>query len=65
MKKIIKIITWVAVGFVLLLVLLALAVKLFFPVEKAKAMAVARGSQMLGRPIGVEDVAVSVWGGLG
>lgn len=65
MKKLLKILGWIVGVFLVLLVLLAIGLKLFFPVEKAKALAVERGSRMLGRPIGVEDVDLSLWGGLG
>ncbi len=65
MKKLLKILVWIAGVLLVLLILLAIGLKLFFPVEKAKAMAVERGAKMLGRPIGVEDVDVSLWGGLG
>ncbi|MFQ6007441.1 MAG: AsmA family protein [Candidatus Zixiibacteriota bacterium] len=65
MKKLLKILGWAIAIFLTLLVILVIGLKLFFPVEKAKALAIERGSQMLGRPIGVEDVDISLWGGLG
>ncbi|MEW5994521.1 MAG: AsmA family protein, partial [Candidatus Zixiibacteriota bacterium] len=65
MKKLLKIVGWIVVILVVLLVLAAVGVKLFFPVEKAKAMAIERGSEALGRPISVGDVSVSIRGGLG
>ncbi len=65
MKKLLKILGWTVAVLIVLLIMLAVGLKLFFPVEKAKALAIERGSKMLGRPIGVEDVSVSLWGGLG
>jgi len=65
MKKLLKVLVWIAGVLLVLLILLAVGLKLFFPVEKAKAMAIERGGKMLGRPINVEDVALSLWGGLG
>ncbi len=65
MRKLVKILGWIAGVVVVLILLLAIGIKLFFPVEKAKALAVERGSRMLGRSISVEDVSVSFWGGLG
>ncbi|MFH1372730.1 MAG: AsmA family protein [bacterium] len=65
MKKLVRILGWAVGIFVVLLILAAIGLKLFFPVEKARAMAVERGSRMLGRPIDVKDVDLSLWGGLG
>ena len=65
MKKFWKIIGWIAGIVLLLLLLLVVAVELFFPVEKAKQMAIEKGTETLGRPINVRDVDVSIWGGLG
>ncbi len=65
MKKLLKILGWIAAVLLVLLVLLVVGLKLFFPVEKVKALAIERGGKMLGRPIGVKDVDISFWGGLG
>jgi hypothetical protein len=64
-KKLLKILGWIVGIFLVLLVLLVIGLKLFFPVEKAKALAIERGSRMLGRPIAIDEVDVSFWGGLG
>ena len=48
-----------------LIIVLVVVARLFFPVEKAKAYAVEKGSAALGRPIGIQDVSLSFWGGLG
>ncbi|MEW5795403.1 MAG: AsmA family protein, partial [Candidatus Zixiibacteriota bacterium] len=65
MKKFAKILLWVAGVFVVLLLLLVLAVKLFLPVETIKAMAVEKGTAALGRPIAVGGLDISIWGGFG
>ncbi len=65
MKRLFKILAWTAAIFLIIVVLLVIGVKLFFPVEKAKAMAIEKSSKMLGRPIHVKDVSLSFWGGLG
>ncbi|PWB73518.1 hypothetical protein C3F09_05090, partial [candidate division GN15 bacterium] len=65
MNRFLKIALW-TVGVVVGLIILAIiAVQLFFPVEKAKALAIEKGSAALGRPITIRDVSVSFWGGLG
>ncbi len=65
MNRFFRIALW-AVGVIVgLLILLLVAVQLFFPVEKAKALAIEKGSAALGRPITIRDVSVSFWGGLG
>ncbi|MEW6049958.1 MAG: AsmA family protein [Candidatus Zixiibacteriota bacterium] len=65
MKKFLKILAWIAGAIVLLLIVLVIAAKLFFPVDKAKAYAIEKGSTTLGRPIDIQEVKVSFWGGLG
>jgi len=65
MKKALKVLLWFA-GIALVLVILAVvAAYLFFPLEKAKAYAIERGSVALNRPLQVKGVNVSFWGGLG
>ncbi len=65
MKKLLKILVWTASIVVALLLVVIICVKIFFPVEKVKAMAIEQGSAMLGREISVEGLDISVWGGLG
>ncbi|MFZ5980411.1 MAG: AsmA family protein [Candidatus Zixiibacteriota bacterium] len=65
MKKLLKILLWIAGIFVGMIILAVIGLKLFFPVEKAKAYAVREGSAALGRPLTVEDLDLSFWGGLG
>jgi len=65
MKKIRKFVSWTVAVLIVLVLLLVVAVQLFFPVDKAKEMAIKRGSEALGRAIDVQDVEVSIWGGLG
>jgi hypothetical protein len=65
MKKLLRVLVWIA-GIVLLLVIVAVvAVKIFFPAEKVRQMAIERGSEALGRPVSVEGIDISIWGGLG
>ncbi|MBD3331203.1 AsmA family protein [candidate division GN15 bacterium] len=65
MKKLYRILIW-AVGIILALLLVAVVlVQLFFPEEKARQLAIERGSAALGRDIDIESVAVSFWGGFG
>ncbi len=65
MKKLLKILVWVAGIFVVLLILVIVGFKLFFPVEKAKAMAIEKASAKMGRDITIEGIDLSIWGGLG
>jgi len=65
MKKILKILFWTVGILVVLIVLAVIGLKLFFPAEKIRALAVEKGSATLGREIAVEGLDISVWGGLG
>ncbi|MBN1212431.1 MAG: AsmA family protein [candidate division Zixibacteria bacterium] len=65
MKKLLKILLWIAGIFIALVILAVIGLKLFFPKEKAKAYAIKEGSTALGRPLSIEDIDISVWGGLG
>jgi len=65
MKKLLKILLWITGIFVALIIVAIIGLKLFFPVEKAKAYAIEKGSAALGRPLTVEDLDLSFWGGLG
>lgn len=65
MNKFLKIIFWVAGILVAFLVVLIIGVQLFFPTEKARQYAIEEGTKTLGRPIDIESLDVSFWGGLG
>ncbi|MDD5426846.1 MAG: AsmA family protein [candidate division Zixibacteria bacterium] len=65
MKKLFKILLWLAGIFIALVIVAIIGLKLFFPKEKAKAYAIEEGSAALGRPLAVEDIDISIWGGLG
>ncbi len=65
MKTLLKILVWGIGVLVALIIVLMIGARLFFPVEKAKAYAIEKGSSALGRPIGIDDVSLSFWGGLG
>ena len=65
MKKLLKILLWLVGILAVLVVLAVIGLKLFFPLEKIRAMAVDEGSARLGRPIEVAGLDISVWGGLG
>jgi len=65
MKKLLKILLWIAGIFIVLAILAVIGLKLFFPTEKAKAYAIEEGSAALGRPLTIEDIDISIWGGLG
>ncbi len=65
MKKFSKILLWIVGVIVALFILLVVAVKLFLPADKIKAMAIEKGSKAIGREIQVAGLDISVWGGLG
>ncbi|MCK4631963.1 MAG: AsmA family protein, partial [candidate division Zixibacteria bacterium] len=65
MKKLLKILLWLAGIFLVVLILAVVGLKLFFPAEKIKALAIETGSEKLGREITVEGIDVSIWGGVG
>ncbi|UCG60578.1 MAG: AsmA family protein [Candidatus Zixiibacteriota bacterium] len=65
MRRAVKVIGWVAGIIIGVLILAIIGLWLFFPVEKAKDMAVEKGSAQLGRTITVESADISFWGGLG
>ena len=65
MKSLLRILVWIVGILVVLVVVAMIGLKLFFPAEKVKELAVARGSDMLGREIAVSGLDVSLWGGLG
>ncbi|MEK7774294.1 MAG: AsmA family protein [Candidatus Zixiibacteriota bacterium] len=65
MKRIGRITLWIGGSIAGLILLAIILIKIFFPIEKAKAFAVEKGSAALGRPVMVGDVDVSIWGGIG
>jgi len=65
MKKLLKMLAWIVGIFLLLIVVAVIGLKLFFPVEKTRQVAIEKGSALLGRDIEVESLDISVWGGLG
>ena len=65
MKKLFKILVWAAGIFAVLLLLIVIAFKLFFPVEKAKVYAIEKAESSLNRKVTIEAIDISIWGGLG
>ncbi len=65
MKKIKRILIYSVLIFASLLLVALIGLKIFFPFEKAKVLAIERGEELLGRKISVETVDLSFWGGLG
>ena len=64
MKRLIKILAWL-IGIVIVLIVVAIVgFKLFFQ-DDAKALAVEKGSAALGRPLAIENINLSFWGGIG
>ncbi len=65
MKKLPKKLVW-TLGIILgLILVVTIGLRLFFPAEKVKDMAVSMASEKLGRDISVVDVGLSFAGGLG
>lgn len=65
MKKLLKILLWLAGLLVVLIVLLIVAAKLFLPADKIRAMAVEQAGEALDREVTIADLDLSFWGGLG
>ena len=65
MNKLLKVLIWVFGIFVGLILLLIIAFKLFFPIEKAKEYAINEAENYLGRDVNIETIDISLWGGLG
>jgi hypothetical protein len=65
MRRALKIFLWAIGIFVGIIVVGIAAIYIFFPLEKARTMAVEKGSAALGRPITIGKVGLSLWGGLG
>lgn len=60
-----KILFWI-IGLIIGIPIVAvIGLLLFFPKDKVRTLAVERGSAALGRPIGIETIDLSIWGGLG
>ena len=65
MNSVTKLLVWIA-GVVVGIVLIAfIAIKLFFPVEKIKQMAIDMAQSSLDRPLTLGTADLSIWGGLG
>ncbi|MEW6413483.1 MAG: AsmA family protein [Candidatus Zixiibacteriota bacterium] len=65
MKRLTRILGWIAGVVIILLLLAIVGLWLFFPIEKAKEFAIEKGSAQLGRNITIDDAQVSFWGGIG
>ena len=65
MNKFKKILKWTIYIVLILLVVSIAGLWLFFPVEKAKEIAIEKGSAALGRDISIETAKISFWGGIG
>ena len=65
MKKLRKKLVWTLGVFLGLILLIALGLRLFFPAEKVKEMAVNLASDKLGREVTVMEAGLSLSGGLG
>ncbi len=60
-----KICKWTLLISFALLILVGVSLWLFFPVEKAKQIAIEKGTELLEREIEIETASVSFWGGIG
>ena len=56
MKKLFKILLWFAGLFVVLVILLIVAAKLFLPTDKIRAMAVEQATEALDREVTIADL---------
>lgn len=65
MKKLLKILLWIAGVIVALFILAFIGLKIFLPAEKIRQIAESRATEQLGRPVTVESIDISIWGGLG
>jgi uncharacterized protein involved in outer membrane biogenesis len=65
MKRSGKIVLWILGIIAAMVIIIAVGIAMFFPKEKAKAMAIEKISAMLERKVTVDDVSISFWGGLG
>ena len=64
-KKGLKILIGVVAGVIILLILASVVVKIIFTKEKLLALLVPRIEEALKREVEIEDINVSIWGGLG
>lgn len=60
-----KVITWIFGVLAFILIVGIVLLKIFFPTEKVRIMAMEQGSEALGRPVFIKGVELSFWGGLG
>ncbi len=65
MKKFLKVLIWLAAGLAILVIAAAIAVKIFFPPEKIKALIEKQAAAQLHRQVKLGDVSVSLFTGLG
>ncbi|MGB7061613.1 MAG: AsmA family protein [Candidatus Zixiibacteriota bacterium] len=64
-RKGFKILIGIVAGVILLLIVASFAVKIIFTKEKLMSMLVPKIEQALKRQVKIDDVTVSIWGGLG
>lgn len=64
-KKGLKILIGIVVAIVVLLLLVSLVAKIIFTKEKLLSLLVPRIEKALDREVKIEDISVSIWGGLG
>ncbi len=65
MKRPLKIIIWIAIVVIALLIVSIAGLVIFFPKEKARAMAIDKISAALDRKVTIDGISVSFWGGVG
>lgn len=65
MKKLLRILGWTAAIIAVLIILAAVGLKLFFPKDKVRQMAMEQAREATGRDVTIGDLDVSFWGGLG
>lgn len=64
-KKGLKILIGIVAGIIILLFLVSLLVKIVFTKEKLLSLVVPKIEKALNRKVEIEDISVSIWGGLG
>lgn len=65
MNKISKAVLWIVGGVLAAVVIAIVGLKLFFPVEKVKTLAIEKAGAMLQRPVTIGEADLSIWGGVG
>lgn len=65
LKKGVKILVGIVVAIVILLLLVSLVSKIIFTKEKLLSLVVPRIEKALDREVEIEDITISIWGGLG